>query len=89
MLVRNAAAEVAASGVQVNAVGTNWMDFPEFLSASGADDPQVRPHVEARVPMKRLGGMDEFAQFCRVFLDGTARFQTGQFVAFDGGWSAR
>jgi len=32
--------------------------------------------------------MDEFAQFCRVFLDGTAGFQTGQLIGFDGGWSA-
>ncbi len=33
MLARNVAAEVAPKGVQVNAVGTNYMDFPEFLKA--------------------------------------------------------
>ena len=42
MLTRNVAGEVARHGVQVNAVGTNFMDFPEFLRASGADDPAVR-----------------------------------------------
>ena len=41
MLARNVAGEVARNGVQVNAVGTNFMDFPEFLRASGADDPEV------------------------------------------------
>lgn len=87
MLVRNAAAEVAKSGVQVNAVGTNYMDFPGFIAATGADDPERRTAIEAQVPMGRLGTMDEFAQFCAVFLDGTARFQTGQVVGFDGGWS--
>lgn len=89
MLVKNVAAEVAGSGVQVNAVGTNFMDFPGFRAATGADDPEVMAKIEKNVPMHRLGTMDEFAQFCRVFLDGTARFQTGQVVGFDGGWSAQ
>jgi NAD(P)-dependent dehydrogenase (short-subunit alcohol dehydrogenase family) len=88
MMVKNVAAEVAGNGVQVNAVGTNFMDFPMFRAATGADDPEVMAKIEKAVPMGRLGTMDEFAQFCRVFLDGTARFQTGQVVGFDGGWSA-
>lgn len=88
MMVKNAAAEVASHGVQVNAVGTNWMDFDEFRRVSGADDPAVRAHIENLVPMKRLGTMAEFARFCRVFLDGTAGFHTGQVVGFDGGWSS-
>ncbi len=88
MLVKNVAAEVAKSGVQVNAVGTNFMDFDGFRAATGADDPAVRARIEANVPMGRLGTMEEFAAFCGAFLDGTSRFQTGQIVGFDGGWSA-
>ncbi len=87
MLVRNAAAEVAGDGVQVNAVGTNFMDFPGFVAATGADDPERRAAIEAQVPMGRLGTMEEFAAFCSVFIDGSSRFQTGQCVGFDGGWS--
>ena len=87
MLARNAAGEMAKHGVQVNAIGTNFMDFPEFLRASGADDPDVRKKVEAQVPLQRLGTLDEFASFCMPFLDGTSRFATGQFVSFSGGWS--
>jgi 3-oxoacyl-[acyl-carrier protein] reductase len=88
MLVRNVAAEHARDGVQVNAVGTNFMDFPEFLRANGiADDPERRAKVEAMVPMGRLGTMEEFASFCSVLLDGTSRFQTGQFFSYSGGWS--
>lgn len=86
-LVKNVAAEVAASGVQVNAIGTNFMDFPEFLAATGATDPAVRAKVESAVPMKRLGTMEEFAAMCAVFLDGTSGFTTGQFVAYAGGWA--
>jgi NAD(P)-dependent dehydrogenase (short-subunit alcohol dehydrogenase family) len=87
MLVKNAAAELAGSGVEINAVGTNFMDFPGFLKANRADEPEGRARVEAQVPMKRLGTMDEFAAFCCVFLDGTSRFTTGQFVPYAGGWA--
>ncbi len=86
MLVKNVAAEVAGSGVQVNALGTNYMDFPEFRRATGADDPEVRAKIEAGVPMRRLGTMEECAAFCMPFLDGSSGFTTGQFVAYAGGW---
>jgi NAD(P)-dependent dehydrogenase (short-subunit alcohol dehydrogenase family) len=86
MLARNVAEEVVRSGVQVNVVGTNYMDFPEFLRATGATDPEVRKKIEAQVPMRRLGTLEEFASFCMPYLDGTSRFTTGQFVAFAGGW---
>ena len=55
MLTRNVAGEVARDNVQVNAVGTNFMDFPEFLAATGATDPDVRAAVEAQVPLGRSG----------------------------------
>lgn len=86
-LVRNVAAEVVATGVQVNAIGTNFMDFPEFLKANRAEEPEGRARVEAQVPMGRLGTLDELASFSMAFVDGTSRFVTGQFVPFAGGWA--
>ena len=86
MLVKNVAGEVARTGVQVNALGTNFMDFPEFRRANGADDPEVRAKIEAKVPMRRLGTLEECASFCAAFLDGTSQFTTGQFVGYAGGW---
>lgn len=88
MLVKNAAMEVSRNGVQVNSVGTNFMDFPAFRAASGADDPEIRARIEAQVPMRRLGSMEEFAAFCAVFCDGTSGFTTGQNVGYAGGWDA-
>lgn len=87
MLVRGVAQEVASKNVQVNAVGTNYMDFPEFHAAVGSDDPAVRAEIEKQVPLGRLGQMPEFAQFCRVFLDGTSTFTTGQYISYAGGWA--
>jgi 3-oxoacyl-[acyl-carrier protein] reductase len=87
MLARNVADEVARDNVQVNAIGTNFMDFPEFLQATGATDPEGRAKVESQVPLRRLGSMEEFASFCSVFLDGSSTFTTGQFIAYAGGWA--
>jgi len=87
-LVRAVGLEHAASGVTVNAIGTNYMDFPGFLRATGADqDAERRARIEAQVPMKRLGSTEELAEFTAVLLDGRSRFQTGQFFSFSGGWS--
>lgn len=86
-MAKNAAGEMTRHNVQVNSVGTNFMDFPEFLRASGATDPDTRKKIESQVPLGRLGTVDEFASFCMPFLDGTSTFATGQFISFSGGWS--
>ena len=87
-IVRAVGLEHARDGVQVNAVGTNFMDFPGFRMATGADDPERRARIEAQTPMRRLGTMTELAAFTATLLDGTSRFQTGQFFDFSGGWGA-
>mgnify|MGYP000995257308 CR=1 FL=1 len=86
MLAKNVAMEIAPTGVQVNALGTNFMDFPEFHAAAGTNDPEVRAAYEAQIPMRRFGTMEEFAAFSMAFLDGTSGFTTGQFVGYAGGW---
>ena len=87
-LIRAVGLEHARDGVQVNAIGTNYMDFPGFMKATGADSsPERRAAIEAQVPMNKLGTMDELAAFTSVLLDGSSRFQTGQFFSFSGGWS--
>jgi 3-oxoacyl-[acyl-carrier protein] reductase len=86
-LVRAVGQEHARNGLCINAIGTNFMDFPGFLRASGAEDPERRAAIEAQVPARRLGTMDELAQFTAVLLEGRTRFQTGQFFSYSGGWS--
>ncbi len=87
-LVRAVGLEHGPSGVCVNAIGTNFMDFPGFIKANRADDPERRSRIESQVPLRRLGTMEELAAFTAVLLDGRSRFQTGQFFSFSGGWSA-
>ncbi|MGB0114087.1 MAG: SDR family oxidoreductase [Ilumatobacteraceae bacterium] len=87
-IVRAVGLEHGRDGIQVNAVGTNFMDFPGFTAASGADTPEGRARIEAQNPMKRLGTLDELAHVITPLLDGKNRFQTGQFFDFSGGWGA-
>jgi 3-oxoacyl-[acyl-carrier protein] reductase len=86
-LVRNVADEVVGKGVQVNAIGTNFMDFPEFLRANRVTDDESRKRVESMVPIGRLGTLEECAHFALPFIDGTSRFQTGLFIPYAGGWA--
>lgn len=87
-LVRAVGVEYAASGVVINAIGTNFMDTPGFRASFGADEPGRRAELEALVPLGRLGTAEEVAEFAAVLLDGRSRFQTGQFFSMSGGWSA-
>lgn len=87
MLVKNVAMEMADKGITINAVGTNFLDYPAFVAASGAADPQIRKKLEKAVPLGRLGRPEEVAHFCAGLLDGQNTFQTGQFFSLSGGWS--
>jgi uncharacterized protein YceH (UPF0502 family) len=86
-LVRNVAAELAPHGVQCNAAGTNYMDFPAFWGAVGGETAERRAAIESQVPMKSMGNVAEMAALACAYLDGSATFMTGQLVNFDGGWS--
>ena len=61
MLVRNVAAEVADKDVQVNAIGTNFMDFPSSSRRTGPRTRKAGRGSRRMVPMGRLGTLDELA----------------------------
>jgi len=67
--------------------GATALDFAGFIAANHADTPEGLAKTVARVPMGRLGRVEECAALCCAYLDGTCGFVTGQFVAHDGGWS--
>lgn len=59
----------------------------DWQDAGMTDRTRAASRDGVQVPMKKLGTMDELAAFTSVLLDGTNRFQTGQFFSFSGGWS--
>ena len=87
MMVRCAALTAAPKGVCVNAVGTNFLNYPGFLEFTGAADPKVMEALLKRVPAGRLGETEEAAHFTMSLLDGYNMFTTGNFFPITGGFN--
>jgi NAD(P)-dependent dehydrogenase (short-subunit alcohol dehydrogenase family) len=83
-LMRAVALEVASSGVTVNAIGTNFMKFPEFR---GGWKDEYEQELKLDVPRGAFGTMEELAEVCALLLEGKVRHFVGQFFSFSGGWA--
>ncbi len=87
MMVRCAAMTAAPKGVCVNAVGTNFMNYPGFREAAGAEDPKAYQAILDTIPMRRLGETEEAAHFTMALLDGYNMYTTGNFFPIAGGFN--
>jgi NAD(P)-dependent dehydrogenase (short-subunit alcohol dehydrogenase family) len=88
MMIRCAALSVANENVTVNAIGTNFMNYPGFLELSGAGkDPKVMKAVLDMIPAERLGETREAAHFAMALLDGKNMYTTGNFYPVSGGFN--
>ena len=82
------AIELAPRGIRVNAVAPTFLDTP-LTAPWFARDPEFLASVVDRIPMGRLGSVDEVADVVRFLASPAARFVTGESVAVDGGWTAQ
>ncbi len=80
-LTRAAALDHAADGVRVNAVCPGYVETP--LAARGIE--RRREAILARVPLGRLGTVEEIADAVTWLCTEEARFVTGEALAVDGG----
>jgi NAD(P)-dependent dehydrogenase (short-subunit alcohol dehydrogenase family) len=87
MMVRCAAMTVAPKGVCVNSVGTNFMNYPGFREAAGAEDPKAYQRILDTIPMGRLGETEEAAHFTLALLDGHNMYTTGNAFPIAGGFN--
>jgi 3-oxoacyl-[acyl-carrier protein] reductase len=87
MMIRCAALTAASKGVCVNGVGTNFMNYPGFREAAGAEDPKVFQKILDTIPMGRLGETEEAAHFTLALLDGYNMYMTGNFFPIAGGFN--
>jgi NAD(P)-dependent dehydrogenase (short-subunit alcohol dehydrogenase family) len=85
-LTRALATEWASSGVRVNALAPASTMTP---SRAAGMTPEREANLEARIPLGRLGTIEDLVP-AAVFLAGPdSDFITGQTLYVDGGWTAR
>lgn len=79
--VRTAAIELAADGITINAVMPGNI-MTEGLSGIG---PDYLARMEASIPMRRLGSVEDVANAALFFASDEAAWITGQTLVVDGG----
>jgi 3-oxoacyl-[acyl-carrier protein] reductase len=87
MMCRCAAMTVAPKNVTLNVIGTNFMNYPGFREAAGAEDEKVYQSILKTIPMGRLGETEEAAHFALSLLDGYNMYTTGNFFPVAGGFN--
>jgi Enoyl-(Acyl carrier protein) reductase len=50
------------------------------------DDPEGRRQIQAKVPMGRLGDLEEVGELAAFLVSGRSTFMTGQVINFTGAW---
>jgi NAD(P)-dependent dehydrogenase (short-subunit alcohol dehydrogenase family) len=93
---RAIAAEVARSGVTVNAVCPGFLDtemtartIANVVAKTGRTEVQARASLEELSPQRRLFEVEEVAHVVAMLCSGDARGITGQAIALDGGQTMR
>jgi NAD(P)-dependent dehydrogenase (short-subunit alcohol dehydrogenase family) len=85
-LTKAMAVELAPKGVRVVSIAPTFVETP--LSKPFLDDPDTRKWVLDRIPLGRLGTVEEVASAVVFLASPAAALVTGSSLLVDGGWTA-
>jgi 2-deoxy-D-gluconate 3-dehydrogenase len=85
-LTKALAVEWAPAGITVNAVAPTFVETP--LTAPMLADDAFREDVLRRIPLGRVGTVEEIADAVVFLASDSASLITGEILAVDGGWTA-
>lgn len=86
-MVITLSAELAASGVRVNAVAPGWIDTPMLRKATDAD-PERKRKILGRIQIGGFGEPDDVGWALAFLASPAAKYITGQILPVDGGGTA-
>lgn len=86
-LTKAMAVELAPRNIRVNSIAPTFLETP--MTASFFADTEFRNWVLSRIPLGRLGRMDEVAGAIVFLASPAASLITGTSLLVDGGWTAR
>ena len=81
------AAELARSGVTVNAVAPNFIESPSYFPEEITSDPKAMAKIASKVPLRRLGQPSEVAELIALLCSEAGGYLTGQVIPVAGGWA--
>ncbi len=84
---RALALELAPHGITVNSISPGT--FPTVMNEPILADAAIRERFLSRIPLGRLGTLDEIAALVEYVCSDAATFLTGADIRIDGGWSTQ
>jgi 2-keto-3-deoxy-L-fuconate dehydrogenase len=81
--------EVAPHNVQVNAIAQNFVDNPTYFPLEVQSNPKFQERLKREVPLGRLVGAKEDAEFAAYLCSEAANCFVGQVFPVCGGWVVR
>lgn len=81
--------ELAAKGVQINAIAQNFVDNPTYFPAEVQSNPAFQARLKREVPLGRLVSAREDAMFVAYLASEHANCFVGQIFPVCGGWVPR
>jgi NAD(P)-dependent dehydrogenase (short-subunit alcohol dehydrogenase family) len=86
-LTKAMAVELAPQNIRVNAIGPTFLETP--MTAVFFENPEFRAWALNRIPMGRIGRMDEVTGAIVFLASPAASLITGASLTIDGGWTAQ